>query len=110
MDPSGSTRAPSGAADAEQVADLLEVVYQRTFGWPPVDRIASSRVVVSQTTTDRFVRLADELRPGAPVRVRLGERDPELLLAGGRVRTARRVVREYSAAVRAQVRWSGCSA
>jgi hypothetical protein len=86
---------------AEQVADLLdEVDAANGLLADEVDRILGSRAAVSQSTIDRFTRLADQLRPGAQARAQLSGLDPSRVLAGTKVWMARN--RD-----RAADRWSG---
>lgn len=109
MEPSPPAR-PRDAAHrtVEQVADLLDVVYQANGRMAAeVDRIIGSRAAVSQATIDRFTRLAADLRPGARARAELSDLDPDLLLAGTSVWMACRRARADSASGRADARWSG---
>ena len=93
----------------EEVADLLDEVYAANgLLADEMDRILGSRAAVSQSTIDRFTRLADQLRPGARARAQLSGLDPSRVLAGTKVWMARNRERSaYSASGRAASRWSG---
>jgi hypothetical protein len=93
----------------EQVADLLDEVYAANgLLADEMDRILGSRAAVSQSTIDRFTRLADQLRPGARARAQLSGLDPSRVLAGTKVWMARNRERSVnSASGRAASRWSG---
>jgi hypothetical protein len=93
----------------EQVADLLDEVYAANgLLADEMDRILGSRAAVSQSTIDRFTRLADQLRPGARARAQLSGLDPSRVLAGTKVWMARNRERSTnSASGRAASRWSG---
>jgi hypothetical protein len=93
----------------EQVADLLDEVYAANgLLADEMDRILGSRAAVSQSTIDRFTRLADQLRPGARARAQLSGLDPSRVLAGTKVWMARNRERSaISASGRAASRWSG---
>jgi hypothetical protein len=93
----------------EQVADLLDEVYAANgLLADEMDRILGSRAAVSQSTIDRFTRLADQLRPGARARAQLSGLDPCQVLAGTKVWMARDRERSAkSASGRAASRWSG---
>jgi hypothetical protein len=110
-DRSGITASPppeNPAAAAGQVADLLDTVHEANARIAAeIDRVIGCRAAVSQTTIDRFIRLAAQLSPGNRARAALSELDPDLLLAGVSVWTARRRARTDSAAItRAERRWS----
>jgi hypothetical protein len=93
----------------EQVADLLDEVYAANgLLADEMDRILGSRAAVSQSTIDRFTRLADKLRPGARARAQLSRLDPSRVLTGTKVWIARNRERSAkSASGRAASRWSG---
>ncbi len=93
----------------EQVADLLDEVYAaKGLLADEMDRILGSRAAVSQSTIDRFTRLADQLRPGARARAQLSGLDPSRVLAGTKVWMARNRERSTNfASGRAASRWSG---
>ena len=91
-----------------RVADLLETVYAANGRMASeVDLILGSRAAVSQATVERFVRLADELRPGAAARAELAQLDPDLLMAGTSLWMRRRRGTTRTASARAAARWSG---
>ena len=93
----------------EQVADLLdEVDAANGLLADEMDRILGSRAAVSQSTIDRFTRLADQLRPGARARAQLSDLDPSRVLAGTKIWMARNRERSAdTASDRAASRWSG---
>jgi hypothetical protein len=93
----------------EQIADLLDEVYAANgLLADEMDRILGSRAAVSQSTIDRFTRLADQLRPGARARAQLSGLDPSWVLAGTKVWIARDRERSAnSASSRAASLWSG---
>ena len=95
----------------EQVADLLDEVYAANgLLADEMDRILGSRAAVSQSTIDRFTRLAHQLRPGARARARaqLSDLDPSRVLAGTKIWMARNRGRSANTASgRAASRWSG---
>ena len=96
-------------ATPKDVADLLDVVAEANDRLAfEVDRLLGKRAAVSDTTVDRLVRLADELRPGAAARAELralSELDTELLLAGMACWLDRRRGTSSGAAARAAHRW-----
>jgi hypothetical protein len=93
----------------EQVADLLDEVHAANgLLADEMDRILGSRAAVSQSTIDRFARLADQLRPGARARAQLSDLDPSRVLAGTKIWMARNRGRSATTASgRAASRWSG---
>jgi hypothetical protein len=92
----------------EHVADLLDEVYAANgLLADEMDRILGSRAAVSQSTIDRFTRLADQLRP-ARARAQLSDLDPSRVLAGTKIWMARNRERSANTASgRAASRWSG---
>jgi hypothetical protein len=93
----------------EQVADLLDEICAGD-GLLAVEmlRILGSRVVLTQSTVDRFTRLADQLRPAARARAQLSGLDPSRVLAGTKVWLARNRDRlANSSSGRAATRWWG---
>jgi hypothetical protein len=93
----------------EQVADLLDEVYAANgLLADELDRILGSRAAVSQSTIDRFTRLADQLRPGARARAQLSDLDTSRVLAGTKIWMARNRGRSANTASgRAASRWPG---
>jgi hypothetical protein len=103
-------RQPIGdGCTVEQVADLLdEVDAANGLLADEMDRILGSRAAVSQSTIDRFTRLADQLRPGARARAQLSDLDPSRVLAGTKIWMARNRERSANkASGRAASRWAG---
>ena len=103
-------RQPIGdGCTVEQVADLLdEVDAANGLLADELDRILGSRAAVSQSTIDRFTRLADQLRPGARARTQLSDLDPSQVLAGTKIWMARnRGWPANTASGRAASSWSG---
>lgn len=82
----GLSGAPDGSPrpdDVEMVVDLLNTVYQANERMAAeLDRLTASRSSVSDADVQAFLRLADELRPGAAARSRLAELDNDLQVAG----------------------------
>lgn len=93
----------------EQVAELLdEVDAADGLLADEMDRILGSRAAVSQSSIDRFARVADQLRPGARARAQLCGLDPSRMLAHTKVWLTRNRGRSgNSASGRAASRWSG---
>lgn len=82
----GLSGAPDGSPspnDVAMVVDLLNTVYQANERMAvELDRLTASRSSVSDADVQAFLRLADELRPGAAARARLAELDNDLQVAG----------------------------
>jgi hypothetical protein len=82
----GLTGAPDGSPspnDVEMVVNLLNRVYQANERMAAeLDRLTASRSSVSDADVQTFLRLADELRPGAAARARLAELNNDLQVAG----------------------------
>jgi hypothetical protein len=91
-----ATSRPSGIAEpeldqVELVVDLIEVVYQANGRMAAaLDRLTASRASVSDACIEAFLRLAEDLRPGAAARARLACVDNETQIAGAAAWIARR--------------------
>lgn len=71
------------SGDVELVVELLNAVYQANERMAAeLDRLTAARSSVSDADVQAFLRLADELRPGAAARARLAELDNDLQAAG----------------------------
>ena len=108
MDPIYTGQLPFPPPTVEEVADLLEKVHAANGRVAAeLDLVLGSRASVSQTTVERFVRLADDLRPGADARSELAGLDPGLLMDGTWLWMQRTGTRRSSASARAAHLWSG---
>lgn len=95
-----TTRRPTGPPeqggeqvdlDVELAVELLEVVYQANGRMAAeLDRLTASRASVSEAAIERFLHLAEDLRPGAEARAHLARLDSETQIAGAAVWIARR--------------------
>jgi hypothetical protein len=80
---SGAPDGSSSRNDIEMVVDLPNAVYQANERMAAeLDRLTASRSSVSDADVQAFLRLANELRPGAAARARLAELDNDLQVAG----------------------------
>jgi hypothetical protein len=87
---------PPGTPDpdrdqVELVVELLDIVYLANGRMAAeLDRLSASRASVSEASIEQFLRLAEDLRPGAAARLQLGRLDNDTQIAGAAAWIARR--------------------